>query len=218
MPLEVREICKMCGNETISEKMGVIACRVCLPKTGGVNFSDPHEKAVYYKERARKEREKKFPGDRVCPRCKDSFMNSRSWVIRADRLVVCRRCNYQLNFRKGSIMEDAFDKAFTPVHTTRYIVNGAALRDARKKLRVAMRAIADRCGWGISYVNELECGDTLEISEDAFHKLLKAFDFLKEIPDYDDEIAALKIKQKEAKAEYGKKMGIKNRGLKFKKH
>lgn len=112
-------------------------------------------------------------------------------------------------------MEDSFEKAFTPIHTTRYIVNGVALRDARRKLKVSMKGVADQCGWGMSYQNVLECGDVIDISEVAYKKIWKAFEFLKEIPDFDDEIAALKEKQRKAKKEYGKKMGIKNRGLKF---
>lgn len=214
MPLEVREVCGMCRNEVISEKMGVIACRNCLPKTGKINFKNQQERADYYKEKARSDREKKLP--RVCPRCEKSFLDTRSWVIRADKLVVCRGCNYQINLRKGIRMEAAFDKAFTSVHITRFTINGAALRDARRSIGVSMKGIADRCGWNLSYINELECGDTLEISEEAYLKIVSAFEFLRTLPDYDVEIAELKIKQKKAKKDYGKKMGIKNRGLKFK--
>lgn len=214
MPLEVREVCGMCGNEVIPDKMGVIACRNCLPKTAGIDFKDQQERADYYKEKARSCREKKLP--RVCPRCEKSFPDTRSWVIRVDRLVVCRRCNYELNLRKGIRMEAAFDKAFTAVHITRFIINGRALREARRSIGISLKGIADRCGWNLSYINELECGDTRDIDEEAYLKIVAAFEFLRTIPDYDVEIAALKIKQKKAKDQYGKKMGVVNRGLKHK--
>ncbi len=209
MPLEVREVCKMCNREIIPEKMGVIACRNCLPKTGQVNFKSQEEKNFYYKEKARQARIKKLPFDRVCPRCTYLFPNTRSWVIRVDRLVVCRRCNYEINLRKGIRMEAALDKAFTAVHTTRYLINGAALREARKKLRVSMGGVAKLCGWHLSYINELECGDTLEISDESFQKLMKAFETLREIPDYDEEIAALKEKQRASREQYGRSRALK---------
>lgn len=100
MPIQVREVCKMCGKEIIPEKMGIIACRNCLPRTGRVNFSNQEEKNCYYREKARVVREKKLPSNRVCPRCENLFIDTRSWVIRKDGLIVCRRCNYQLNLRK----------------------------------------------------------------------------------------------------------------------
>lgn len=200
MPLEAREVCRMCGEEVIPEKMGIIACCNCLPKTGKVDFKNSQERANYYKNVARVQREKKLP--KICPRCEGPFLDSRSWVVRGDGLIVCRGCNHRINLLKGVRMEAAFDKAFTIKLKTRYVVNGAALREARKKLRVTMRGVAELCGWGISYLNELECGNTLEISEESFFKLLKTFEILKEIPDYDAEIAALKIKQKQLKKKY----------------
>lgn len=213
MPLVEREVCKFCEKGVIPEKMGVIACRNCFPKSGGVDFKNQAEKNAYYAEKARRERVKKLP--QVCPRCEEPKLDTRSWVVREDGLVVCRTCNYQINLLKGVRMEAAFDKAFIAVHTTRYVIDGAALRAARQSIGIAMRGMADKCGWGSTYQFELECGDNLSISEKAYLKLIAAFEELKEIPDYDEEIAALIKKQKEAKELYGKKMGIQNRAAKY---
>lgn len=217
MPIEVRETCKFCGNEVIAEKMGRIACKVCFPNIDDkVDFRLQEEKNAYYKEQARKGRLQRLPRDMVCPRCEKPKLDTRSWVIRADGLVICRSCNYELNFLKGRGMESKFDKSFTAIHCTRYTINGAALREARISIGISMRGLAKECKWGTTYQNELECGDVLSISDMAYERLVAAFEKMKKIPDYDVEIAALREKQKQAKLEYGKRMfkaGTDRRGL-----
>lgn len=213
MPLERRTICKFCKREIISEKMGKVACLQCLPNQGkAVDFKSQQEKNEYYKDQARKRRDSFLPKDRICPRCEIPKLEPRSWVVQKG-LAICRACNYELNLMKGRRMDssEAFDKAFTPVFTTRYTINGQALREVRKLLKVSMRSFADLCGCGVSYVNELEVGDTNAIGEEMYLKFVAAFEKLKEIPDYDEEIEALKKKQKEAKTKYGKMMGVKDR-------
>jgi len=211
MPLVKREICKMCGKEVIPEKMGMIACSTCLPKCHEkVDWKSQEERNNYEKNRVREEREAKLPNPRICPKCEGTKPESNSWVVRKDRLVVCRACNHELNLLKKGInrMEAAnFDKMFIPFVCMKFKVDGRELRRARIALQVGMRGVAKLCKWSIQYQNGLECGDVTEISEEAYNKILFAFEELKQIPDYDAEIRELKRKQQQAKEDFAKKKG-----------
>ena len=210
MPLVKREVCKMCGNEIIPEKMGVIACENCLPKCiKKIDWKSQEERNSYEREKAQKERELKLPGSRICPKCNEFKPESSSWVCsRKDRLIVCRSCNHELNLlEKGHRMEADFDKMFIPFLSIKYKVDGKELRRARNALQIGMRGVAKLCKWTIQYQNSLECGNVTEISEEAMEKLLHAFEALKLIPDYDAEIQELKKKQARAKMDFAKKKG-----------
>lgn len=203
MPIKIREICKFCKREIIPEKMGRIACLDCLPNQGKIviDFKDQKEKNEYYREQARKKRDSLLPANRICPKCELPKLDSRSWVCR-EGLAICRSCNYQLILlKKGKKMDlnEAWAKAFTPIVVTRYKVDGQALRIARESIKVAMRSFAKLCGYSVSWVNELERGATTTITEEMYKKFVAAFEQLKKIPDYDAEIAKLKVKQKPAK-------------------
>lgn len=209
MPLDVREICKFCQKEIIPEKMGRIACRLCFPSVDdAVDFKNQEERNAYYREKDAQLRGQKLPKNRICVRCDELKLDTRSWVVREDRLVVCRSCNYELNLMKGRRMDLAFEKAFIAEYYTRFTVDGRALREARKSIRISMRGLAKECKWGVTYQNDLECGDITSISEAAYNKVIAAFEKLKEIPDYDEEIKDLKVKQRRGKMDYHKEYEV----------
>lgn len=125
------------------------------------DWKDQNDKAFHY-SLSRVERRRRLIAHKtggICPKCKERVINSRSWVVRKDKTVVCRTCHFGgiRVMKKEMVVIDGF--------------RIASLRDAAG---IKLYAFATKAGWSIAYQWKLE-NKTKRVSKETYEVIAETF-------------------------------------------
>lgn len=121
--------------------------------------------------------------ERICPRCENRFLRSRSWVVvgtkshTEKRIAICRTCFFRLQMsekvhRLRDLMEFNEGLFSEPVSFLRFGLNGARLVELRFAVGMGAAEFARRAGWSRSYQRKLE-QSTISVSEETKEVVLQ---------------------------------------------
>jgi len=152
---DARDILK--GKELAEKMYRKEVFRLC-------DWNDPEDVQQYRKTKRLENRNElldKLTKDRRCPGCARIILLPSSWIInKRKNKVLCRSCFYDLKREKKPQVVQLLElKMFTP---ERYILDGFLLKQARELAGISLKEFSKKAGWGKSYQQKLEDGESLK--------------------------------------------------------
>jgi len=128
------------------------------------DWNDP-EDVLHYKRMRRLEDRNvlldKLTKDRRCPGCARIILLPSGWIISKKKdQVLCRSCFYDLKHKRKPQVVQLFElKMFT---AERYILDSSMMKRVRESAGVSLKEFSKKAGWGKSYQQKLEDGESLK--------------------------------------------------------